>query len=492
MQNSTLPVVVIGAGPVGLAAAAHLVNRGETPLVLEAGATVGDSIRQWRHVQMFSPWQFNIDAVSRAMLEKTGWKVPNLSHLPTGGEIIDDYLEPLANLPQLKPHIRFNTRVIAVSRKGFDKMKTPGRENMPFVVYAEKRKEDTLKVEEIIFEAKAVIDASGTWKNPNPLGANGLLAIGEKRLVKNIFYGIPNVSGKQRRRYTGKNILVVGSGHSAINALLELETLYDQDAKTTITWAIRKTNVERAYGGQENDMLPARGALGTRLRRMVESGKIAVVSGFKLQQLRATEAGKITAIGETLNGDKAIENIDEIIATTGARPDLSIASELRIALDPAVESTPEMAPLIDPNIHSCGSVPPHGEKELRHPEKNYYIVGMKSYGRAPTFLLATGYEQVRSVVASLVGDREAAEKVELVLPETGVCSSDVIEESCCGSPEAVAETPTSEAVLAEAASTACCSNGSATTETEPAAPCCNSTAKAQYLEGEIPQSACCG
>jgi len=96
-----------------------------------------------------------------------------------------------------------------------------------------------------------------------------------------------------------------------------------------------------------------------------------------------------------------------------------------------------LAPLIDPNHHSCGTVPPHGVDELTHPELGYYAIGVKSYGRAPTFLLATGYEQARSVVAALAGDWEAARDVQLHLPETGVCSSTLAldgaeAESCCG------------------------------------------------------------
>ena len=82
-------------------------------------------------------------------------------------------------------------------------------------------------------------------------------------------------------------------------------------------------------------------------------------------------------------------------------------------------------------------MPPHGVDELSHPDPGIYIVGMKSYGRAPTFLLRTGYEQVRSVVAALAGDWESARAVEFVLPETGVCSVNrdaaPAEAACCGS-----------------------------------------------------------
>jgi hypothetical protein len=130
--------------------------------------------------------------------------------------------------------------------------------------------------------------------------------------------------------------------------------------------------------------------------------------------------------------------IDEMIVCTGFRPDLEMLREVRLGLDPWLECATALGPLIDPNEHSCGTVRPHGARELAHPEKDFYIVGMKSYGRAPTFLLATGYEQARSVVAMLAGDVAAAERVELVLPETGVCRTDAVGAaaggSCCGGP----------------------------------------------------------
>lgn len=118
---------------------------------------------------------------------------------------------------------------------------------------------------------------------------------------------------------------------------------------------------------------------------------------------------------------RRLEPVDQIVALTGLRPDLSFLDELRLGLDERLQAPVELAPLIDPNVHSCGTVYPHGERELAHPEKNVYLVGMKSYGRAPTFLAMTGFEQVRSIAAHLAGDREAAERVELTLPETGVC-----------------------------------------------------------------------
>lgn len=161
---------------------------------------------------------------------------------------------------------------------------------------------------------------------------------------------------------------------------------------------------------------------------MVESGAVKVFTPFHINTVKQ-EKNSVTVKGIYNSEETIINNIDQLIVSTGFRPDTSFLNEVRINLDPAVESVEALAPLIDPNVHSCGTVRPHGEAELRQPEEGLYIVGMKSYGRAPTFLLATGYEQVRSVVAYLTGDLEGAKEVHLELPETGVCSVGV--SSCC-------------------------------------------------------------
>lgn len=433
-MNHTLPVAVIGAGPVGLATAAHLIERGKTPIIFESGRTIGANVLEWGHVRMFSPWEFTVDRASVRLLEAHGWQMPPRDDLPTGRDLVERYLVPFSELPEVRDHIHLDARVIAVSRRNIDKMKDAGRDDAPFVLhvmYGDGR--------EALIEASAVIDASGTWHKPNPLGSGGLPAIGEQRQAQHIFYGMPNVSGSMRERYANKRVMVVGSGHSAINALLELAELKASASMTTIYWAMRGKNLKQVYGGGEEDALPARGRLGTRIQAQVDAGTIQIVSPFSIREITAAEDG-LNVIGETAEGVQAVQ-VDEIIATTGARPDLDMLRELRLELDPSLESTRALGPMIDPNIHSCGTVRPHGEAELRHPEKNFYIVGMKSYGRAPTFLLATGYEQVRSVVAALAGDWEAARDVQLNLPETGVCSTDLAGDGagCCGASTASSE-----------------------------------------------------
>ena len=282
-----------------------------------------------------------------------------------------------------------------------------------------------------------MIDASGAWHKQNPLGADGLPALGEKQLRQRIFYGIPDLLGVQRERYAGKRVIVVGSGHSAINSLLDLIDLRAEHPTTAIAWVMRGRNLQKVYGGGDADALQARGQLGMRIKTAVEAGALEIAAPFAITHVESN-GGRLALRGQQDGKEKTL-SADEIIACAGARPDLSLSSELRLDLDPSLESARALAPLIDPNRHSCGTVPPHGEAELRQPEKDFYIAGMKSYGRAPTFLMITGYEQARSIVAALCGDWEAARDLRLVLPETGVCVTDYADAACC--PPAVSAEP---------------------------------------------------
>lgn len=429
----SLPIAVIGGGPVGLAAAAHLVARNLPVKLYEAGAAIASNMRDWGHVRVFTPWRYCVDGASAALLERRGWTMPSADVFPTGGEIVRDYLEPLAATPELAGVIEMGARVTAVSRLGLDKVVSRGRAERPFVLSiktANGTRRDLVR---------AVIDASGTWATPNPLGSSGLPAEGEREFAERIAYGIPDVLGRHRDVYAGRTTLVVGAGHSAANVLLDLDRLARSEPETAAIWATRGTNLARIFSGGDADQLPARGELGAETRSLVESGRTPLVAGFAILALRQ-ENGRIMVDGETAEGPRTIGPVDRIVAATGQRPDLSMTRELRLDLDPWLESTKALGPLIDPNEHSCGSVPLHGHRELVHLEPGFYTVGIKSYGRAPTFLLLTGYEQVRSVVAALAGDLAAADNVQLVLPETGVCTTTFSAEGssgagCCGGPE---------------------------------------------------------
>lgn len=428
-QVQTKTIAIIGAGPVGLAAAAHALERGMTPLVLEAGPDIGHAIRQWGHVRMFSPWEYNIDRAAERLLVATGWNSPEPQHYPTGQELVERYLEPLATRTALQAHIQTSSRVTAISRVGFDKVKTKGRELAPFEI----RYQNGAGPKSVL--ADAIIDASGSWSSPNAAGASGLEAIGEAAAAPRIAYGMPDVSGRERPRYAGKTVAVLGSGHSAVGTLIDLAKLQGEDGATKIMWLVRGDNPEKAFGGGLNDKLVERGALGARLAQLVQDGRIQVEAGFRVSHIGEDQDRIRVGAGSACCGRHVLA--DELIVATGFRPDLSFLRELRLALDPALESSLALAPLIDPNQHSCGTVRPHGALELAQPEPGLYIAGIKSYGRAPTFLMLTGYEQVRSIVADIDGDEAAARRVELVLPETGVCSlAPATPESagCCGGP----------------------------------------------------------
>jgi hypothetical protein len=427
-MNETKTVAVIGAGPVGLAAAAHLLERGLTPIVLEAGAEIGHAVRQWGHVQLFSPWEYNVDRAAERLLASTGWNSPDPAQYPTGAELVERYLEPLAQKTAIAPYIRTSSRVTDISRVGFDKLKTKGREGAPFEIrYQNGQGSKSLR-------ADAVIDVSGTWHSPNPAGANGLAAIGEKLAAAKVTYAMPDVMGKDRARYAGKTIAVLGAGHSAIGTLTDLARLKAQVPGTEAIWLLRGNNPEKAFGGGANDKLAARGELGAAFAALVAAGQIKVEIDFRVSHISSEGDRLRVGSGSGCCGRHVV--VDEIIVATGFRPDLDFVRELRIQLDPAIECPLTLAPLIDPNEHSCGTVRPHGARELAQAEPGFYFAGMKSYGRAPTFLMITGYEQVRSIAADIAGDRSAAERVELVLPETGVCNRSAAPGSseCCGGP----------------------------------------------------------
>jgi thioredoxin reductase len=404
---SALPIVVIGAGPLGLAAAAHLRERGQEFLVLEAGAGPAQAVSEWAHVRLFSQWPELVDKAAAQLLKTTGWTAPTQGY-PTGGEWISGYLAPLAEV--LGDRVRYGVRVTGVSRKGRDRLVDAGRSEQPFTVHvlAGDGTESRL-------DARAVVDASGTWTQPNPAGADGLPALGERAAADLIDYQVPDF--QRVEAHAGRHTVVVGSGHSAMTAIIELAQVARAKPGTTISWVLRRGVTGSTFGGGSADELPQRGALGIRARQAVEDGLVDLVTGFRTERLER-DGDRVVLVSAD---GRSLRAADRVIVLTGFRPDLSFLSEMRLELDTTLQAPVRIAADIDPNIHSCGSVGATGAMQLAHPETDLYLVGMKSYGRAPTFLAMTGYEQVRSVVAELSGDHEGAARMELDLPDTGVC-----------------------------------------------------------------------
>ena len=351
---------------------------------------------------------------------------------------MERYLAPLAELLATRPdvEIRYGHRVVGVARAGRDRLVAVGRAEVPFSVHVE------VAGSREVLTAAAVVDASGTWGSPNPLGADGYVAPGEAEHADRIRYGIPDLTGSAAvERYAGKHVVVAGRGASAQNALVSLARLAESHPGTRVSWLVRRHDTESAFGGGDNDQLEQRGALGSSARKAVADGAVTTVTGFRTARVEGSPDGSLTLV--SMDG-QWVTDVDEVVVVTGFRPDHSWLSEVHLDLDGELSAPVALAPEIHPAYHSCGSVTPHGANLLRQPEGDLYLVGMKSYGRAPSFLTMTGYEQVRSVVAEIAGDHEAAARVELVLPETGVCGgSGLFDEQpdgggCCA-PAAVAE-----------------------------------------------------
>ncbi|MFC7496813.1 MULTISPECIES: NAD(P)-binding domain-containing protein [unclassified Nocardioides] len=437
-----LPLVIVGAGPIGLAAAAYAQSRGLPTVVLEAGPSAGASVSEWAHVRLFSAWSELVDPAAEKLLAPTGWVSPDPQTYPTGGDWVERYLAPLATALDETDEVsvRYGSRVVGVARFGRDRLVAADREGLPFTVHVEHVDGTRTRL-----TASAVIDASGTWTGPNPLGGDGYPAIGEAEHADRITYGIPDFTDPTvAARYAGKRVAVAGAGASAQNVLVGLGQLAESHPGTHVTWLVRRPGTDDAFGGGDNDQLAERGALGSRAKDAVAKGPVTVVTSFRTSDITPDEEGKpgrlsLTSFPDAVGGiGKVVDGIDEVIVVTGFAPDHTWLRQVQLDLDAELDAPSELAGEIHPAWHSCGNVTPHGADRLRQPEARLYLAGMKSYGRAPSFLALTGFEQVRSIVAEVDGDHEAASRVELVLPETGVCGGSGLFDGeptgggCCG------------------------------------------------------------
>lgn len=392
------PVVIVGAGPIGLAAAAHAVERALSCVVFEAGPCAAAAVSCWAHVRLFSTWSDLIDPAARRLLEATqNWTQPDHDAYPTGGEWRNKYLQPLADAVDSSPcgAVHYDSQVIGISRAGVDLRVDAGRKAAPFAVHLQ----GPAGHQRVL--ASAVVDASGTWSCPNPLGADGFPAIGERDKAERISYGIPDLTDPAiAARYSGKHVAVAGTGASAHGALIALAAISEHNAATRISWLVRRADAHEAFDGG-NDRLTRRNKLSQDAEAIVASELVNTMTAFRTESVNVQHDGRLEI--RSTDGQR-LEDVDEVVVTTGFRPDYGFLSEVRLDLDPALESTRKLAALIHPDHHSCEDVPLHGHLELTQPEQHLYVVGMKSYGRAPSFLAMTGYEQVRSVVDALASD----------------------------------------------------------------------------------------
>jgi cation diffusion facilitator CzcD-associated flavoprotein CzcO len=337
---ATLPVAIIGAGPIGLAAAANLVERGIDFVIYEAGDTIADSMRQWGHIRLFSRWKHLVDPASRRLLEATGWVHPDEDGLPTGADLVEQYLAPLAALESIASRIRTGVEVSAVAREGMDRTRTANRMTTPFLL----RVNDHGDISE--FTARAVIDASGTYRSPNSLASSGLEPLGLPEVADLVSHALPNVLGRGRVRFAGRHTTVVGAGHSAANTLLNLATLAESEPGTRITWAIRNASAVRVSTSPD-DELEARASLGTRVDALVASGAIEVLDRFEI--VRLSRQGDAVRMVGSRAGELVDHDTDRIVNATGFRPNLDMLREVRLELDDIVEAPKRTCTLAAPS-----------------------------------------------------------------------------------------------------------------------------------------------
>ena len=402
-------LAIVGAGPIGLEAAALALDHGFDVHVFEQG-DVGSHPIAWGHVRMFTPWRMNLGPAATRRLARAGWSAPDPEQCPTGLELAERYLQPLAALPELKPRIHTHAQVVHLSRSGAlkgDLIGDPRRAEHPFRVLVRDQ-----GGRESFLHAHSLIDASGVYARPNWAGDGGIPARSELYLAPQMSYHVDDVLGARRARYAGRRTLVIGGGASAATSIAALAELASQAPGTGAVWATR-CRAEELMPEIADDPLPERRALFRRARELARGGDPtivhvggAVVEGFEFNS--ATHRYRATLM---IDGKARVEEVDEVLVQTGFGPDDSIYRELQVHECYATRGSMALSTaLLGAKSKDCLQTPAFGIDALRNPEPRFFILGNKSYGRNPTFLLESGYRQVAEVVAALAQQLEVAAK----------------------------------------------------------------------------------
>jgi len=386
-------IAILGAGPIGLEAALAAAQRGDDFTVYESAPTVGGHVRRWGHVRTFTPWAMNVSPRMRSHLPAA----PGGDTLPSGTQLADELLEPIAALPQLAGRIRLQTRVLAVGREGLLKHEAigdPRRASRPFRLLVARPDGS-----EAIVHADVVIDATGTYGNPNRLGDGGIDAVNERAFEDRIERFLPALT-EQARDWAGRTILLTGSGHSAQTAVRQLAAFARDAPGTRIVWAVRKPRPD--WGAVEADPLPERASLNAAAAELAAGASDAV----RLRPGCVTEA--LHARGDRIvvtlrNGAPEEVEVDRILALNGGVGDGALYRQLQVHECYATSGPMNLAAaLLGESGSDCLAVSAHGPDTLRNPEPGFFILGAKSYGRNSQFLLQIGWQQVDDVFGSLI------------------------------------------------------------------------------------------
>ena len=385
-------VAVVGAGPIGLEAALAARAHGHEPLVLEAAPTAGGHVRAWGHVRVFTPWDWLVSPRAQAAL---GDAAPRGDDLPTGDELADRLLDPLAATLAADHQLRLGHRVLEIGRKGLLKHEEIGsaaRGARPFRLRVQRP--DGL---EELLEADAVIDATGTYGTPNRLGDGGIDALNERAFEDRITRAIPRLD----REWAGRRILLTGAGHSAQTAARALAAFAADAPGTEVVWAVRSP--DPTWGAVADDPLPERHALNEDAKRLAAgaSDAVDVRRGRVAEALHGTGDGRVRV---TLRNGAAEEvEVDRVLALNGGQPDASLYRQLQVhecyaSLGPIKLA----ATLLAADGADCTAMPASAADALANPEPGFFLLGAKSYGRNAQFLLRTGWQQVDDVFGSLL------------------------------------------------------------------------------------------
>jgi hypothetical protein len=393
-------LAIIGAGPIGLEAAAAALDHGLDVHVFERGEVGGHPLA-WGHVRMFTPWRMNLGPRATAHLKASGWEAPDPEAFPTGREFVERYLQPLARLPEFKDRIHTHAQVVHAGRKGAlkgDLIGSPRRREHPFRLLVR-----DAGGRESLLHAFALIDASGVYGQPNWAGDGGIPARGELYLAPQLAYRPEDVLGLARERYAGKRTLVIGAGASAATTVTNLAKLATEALATSAVWAMRQ-DTATLYAGLADDPLPGRRALYTAARALAHGAdpSVTAVGGAVVEGFEFNSATHRYRVALLVGEQPRVEEVDEVIVNTGFGPDNSIYRELQVHECYATRAPMKLAAaLLGAAATDCLTTPAFGADVLAHPEPDFFILGHKSYGTSPNFLLETGSRQVSEVIATL-------------------------------------------------------------------------------------------
>lgn len=406
-------LVVIGGGPVGLEAALAAVDLGFDVHVYEAGR-VGEHLSWFGDLAWFTPFSMNSTEATRARLLRAGIPLPDGDAMLSARGLVERYLAPIASLPELAGRIHEGCRVVSVARAGAVKSGPTGavRAETSFVLCVEERGESRF------LEAHLVIDASGVLGRPRSFGPGGLAARGERELVGRVDRHLPADRESLRARYGGTRVLLIGSGHSAATALIEFDALASAgSAPSRVHWVCRR----RSFAARPDDPLPARGDLERRANHIAANAPwIQCHPGVVIEAAEAAANGVIEVALNNSGGAIAPVRVrvDRILSLTGYRPDTDLSRELQVHTCYASEAPMALAAALagaaaanPANAGDCLSQTTHGPETLRTTEPGFFVIGAKSYGRNPDFLLRLGYEQVRDL-ASLLPRASSRDQLE--------------------------------------------------------------------------------